>query len=210
MTIEEGQTYGRLTVVRRISPAEAPGSSHEAWWACVCSCGKTKQAKASRLRSGKLKSCGCLAAERRVLRAAGVNSQHPLYQTWRNMLHRCENPKAHAYDRYGGRGITVCDKWQTFSGFLEDMGPRPSPKHTLDRIDNDGPYSPENVRWATAAEQANNRGAGRRVRMDGESVDAAEAARRLGMTEAALRSLTRLSLQQVVDRLVRSRAPREA
>lgn len=83
---------------------------------------------------------------------------HPLYFTWRGMRERCRSPKHHAYHDYGGRGIRVCDRWNSsFSAFAEDMGQRPSAAHTLDRINSNGNYEPGNVRWATAKQQANNR-----------------------------------------------------
>ncbi len=82
--------------------------------------------------------------------------RHPLLGTWKAMRRRCESPKHRSFPRYGGRGIKVCERWQDLRNFIEDMGPRPTPKHTLDRIDNDGDYAPGNVRWATQAEQLRN------------------------------------------------------
>jgi hypothetical protein len=88
----------------------------------------------------------------------------PEYHAWRGMMSRCYNPKSSGYKYYGGRGITVCERWKNSSNsFMEDMGPRPSPKHSVDRINNDGNYEPSNCRWATWKEQANNKGVRNRV-----------------------------------------------
>ncbi|MCP8895309.1 hypothetical protein KYK29_10215 [Shinella daejeonensis] len=111
----------------------------------------------------------------------------PEYQCWLDMKQRCLNPKTEHYARYGGRGITVCDRWvhgdgvtSGFECFLLDMGSRPKGM-TIDRIDNDGHYSPENCRWATRAKQVSNRDVTRRVMVDGESLSLTEACKRLGL-----------------------------
>lgn len=90
-------------------------------------------------------------------RKADANERHPLYSTWMNMRRRCSNPNDEKYPLYGGRGIAVCDRWQDFRNFAADMGPKPTPRHTLERTDNDGNYDPFNCIWATPVQQAANR-----------------------------------------------------
>jgi hypothetical protein len=97
--------------------------------------------------------------------------KHPLYQTWSNMKARCYNPKAANFKYYGGRGIAVCDRWKkSFENFVSDIGPKPSPKYSLDRIDNDKGYSPENCRWATHVEQCNKRTSKTMLTYNGEEL----------------------------------------
>jgi hypothetical protein len=158
--INPGEKYGRLTVVEG-----SPKSGSAVTVLCRCECGTEKRIRAQLLKNGQTKSCGCIRDELtrmlavRTLSTHGLHS-HPLYHTWNSMHRRCSNPKTRNYADYGGRGIRVCERWTGPEGlrnFIEDMGVKPSPKHTLERIDNDGNYEPGNCCWATAQEQERNK-----------------------------------------------------
>jgi len=164
--IQIGMRFGRLTV---IGPAE-PSPSGQPRLECRCDCGKITRSHAADLPRGKVKSCGCLNREKSAQRAAQLKYRHgdavhndrsPLYRCWRNMKERCLNPKNTAFECYGKRGITMAPAWiddyPAFRRYIEQhLGPRPSPKYSIDRRDNDGIYEPGNLRWATRSQQNQN------------------------------------------------------
>ena len=172
-----GERFARLTVA-----CEAGRTKHQKkLWACVCDCGTACTVTSGDLRNGTTQSCGCLQRER----TSSANRIHACssdrsYAVWRGMMARCYNPSARGYERYGGRGIHVCARWHDVREFIKDMGNAPH-SLTMDRIDNDGNYEPENCRWATAEEQARNRRSNKRVTLDGETTVYADAAKRLGV-----------------------------
>jgi hypothetical protein len=178
-----GQVFGRLTVVGR-----AENDKHgKVQWRCLCECGAEKVTSGNKLQRGDTRSCGCLQRETNVSAptkhgAAKVGRSTREYQAWGHMKARCESPGATGYEYYGGRGIRVCERWrESFEAFLADMGPKPSPKHSIDRFpDQNGNYEPGNCRWATQSEQARNTSRNRFVAYGGESLTLAEWGERLG------------------------------
>jgi len=148
----KGQKFGELTVL-----GYAGGDGKKSWWKTRCSCGSVQLHVGAELRKGHTRSCGCRKGEwirERITRHG--RSSHPLHHVWSSMIARCTYPKAAAYPRYGGRGISVCERCGVFENFWEDMAGSWEPGLSLDRIDNAANDPPENCRWATPRQQARN------------------------------------------------------
>lgn len=145
-SVHPGDKFGRLTVLAYDKSLRGQGRIFR----CTCRCGNVVSVQGNNLRSGHTTSCGCARGKH-----YGINL--PEYASWKHMKRRCYNQNADQWPHYGGRGITVCKRWKnSFVAFLKDVGPRPSPKHSIERIKNNGNYTPRNVRWATQAEQLRN------------------------------------------------------
>jgi hypothetical protein len=180
-----GDRHGRLVITGLNHVRITPSGIRVKIWDCECDCGNTTTVRASDLSSGRTKSCGCLqkklTAERSTIH--GWSSiydpeKRRAYNIWLGMKKRCYKKDDNGYHLYGGRGIKICDKWlESFDNFYEDMGPSPSSEHSIDRINNDGDYCPENCRWATKIEQSNNRSDNVICSILGEDFTLAEAAR---------------------------------
>ena len=161
------------------------------YWICRCECGTIKPVRADQLQNGESKSCGCWHKEKaseqgRTTTTHGMAGSL-IYAVWNGMVRRCTKLDDWSYSRYGQRGIRVCDRWRnSFTAFYEDMGPRPTNKHSLDRIDNNGDYTPDNCRWATRIEQASNTRKNFYLTCSGETHTLAEWSRITGISVAAL------------------------
>ena len=143
--------YGRLTAIKETS--EYLGESRK--WVCLCVCGKKVKVSKNSLMSGNTKSCGCLRMD--AITKHGMYGTS-VYRSWFALIQRCNNKNSTPYPYYGGRGISVCERWvNSFEDFYKDMGDKPSKNHSIDRIDNDGDYCPENCRWATNKQQSRNK-----------------------------------------------------
>ena len=197
-----GNRYGRLIVVSR------QGSSNGVVrWLCLCDCGVQKEIGGPRLYQGNVRSCGCL------LRDVLTERNHKHGQTgtrthriWLGMMARCYNPNRPAYPDYGGRGILVCDRWHDFTTFLADMGVAPAGM-TIERIDNDQSYVPENCKWDTQKMQARNRRSNHLVTFNGETRCIAEWAELTGIPVHTLKRRILYGTYSIEESLTKSRLP---
>lgn len=195
-----GKRFGSVTVT-----AYAGKSGRNSSWFYRCDCGSEGQTKSTNLK--RQKSCGCehrsSLSDRQTSHGATRGKQvSPEFRSWESMIRRCCDPRVAHYPRYGGRGISVCEKWREgFANFYADMGRRPSPKHSLDRIDNDGNYEPGNCRWATWSEQRRNRPDCHWVDWDGEVITLQDACDRVGLIDVTVHGRLRRgwSLQRALS-----------
>lgn len=212
--MDSGNRFGSLVLLERTTK-----KGHDWLWLCRCDCGSTSQVTAGNLRSGNTRSCGCRRTRvRKESKTIHGRSRQRIYWIWTGMLARCHNSASPAYGNYGARGIVVCDSWREFANFYRDMG-EPLPGQTIDRINNDGPYSPENCRWASRSTQSRNTRANTVVTIHGVSKCIADWADDLGVPAARLSARLRLGWPAEdlllppwpkARRLARSRAIRAA
>lgn len=201
-----GQRFERLTIVR-----EAPRNRHnQRCMTCRCTCGADTVVLLASLVAGTSRSCGCLQRESASGRSP-TNKRHGLtgsltHRIWCAMRARCQNPKHDAYAYYGGRGIAVCERWQSFDLFLEDMGECP-PGHSIERSNNDRGYEPGNCSWVLANDQWRNRRSTKTITHNGRTLSHQEWARVLGISAATITH--RLKAGWPVDRVLTPRAKSE-
>lgn len=191
--VKHGDRYGRWEIIQETERQRSSAGRSCRMVECRCECGTIREVKLGSLRQGKpSQSCGCL--QREAARENGHrNRTHgvshcPTYVSWSMMKQRCYNPNEVEYASYGGRGITVCDRWlDSFESFLEDMGERPSLRHSIDRYpDNSGNYEPGNCRWATQRQQNRNRRSNVLLTFHGETMCISEWAERIGLPRKTL------------------------
>lgn len=170
---ETGNVYGRLTVLYPVAV------EHQLIWLCRCECGTLLRVKGVMLRCGNTKSCGCSKIRHGQCRRGRLT---PEYRCWKDMNTRCYRSTCKHYKNYGGRGIQVCEQWrESFETFFADIGARPSDRHSIDRIDNDGNYEPDNCRWSEKREQDSNRRTNRLITHNGVTKTMTEWGRVLGV-----------------------------
>lgn len=192
-----GKIFCRLTVLRRSNDPKFKTPA----WVCFCICGSEYETRAMSLKSGATRSCGCLNTETRTkLKTVHGASAHTAYKSWKAMMGRCHDDQDKDFAQYGGRGITVCERWHDLLKFIADVGERPK-GYSLERVDNNKGYSPGNCRWATPLEQGANKRNNRLVVINGNKMHVADVARKFYLTETTI--VRRLNSGMTGDQLVR-------
>ena len=180
-----GQRFGRLAV---IAFAGRRGGRNRVAWTCHCDCGNSAVVLGEQLRAGKTTSCGCFKNSPESKHRTHGKSKTPEFRIWAGMIQRCTNPNVEAYPDYGGRGIVVSERWQSFENFLADMGQRPSRQHSIERKDVNGNYCPENCVWATQSMQSKNQRCRAKYTFNGKTMVLSDWAKELGVTLGMLSS----------------------
>lgn len=176
-----GKVFGKLTCIERLKLDGKIGY----YYRCKCDCGGEKVIRGSNIIRGSTRSCGCLWTHGRI-HGLTETAEH---KSWDELIYRCTNPNGRAYKNYGGRGIKVCDRWlESFENFLADMGNKPTPKHSIDRINNNGNYEPSNCRWATRHEQSRNTRRNRVITYNGITMCMGDWAKKYGLKPHTLRA----------------------
>jgi len=180
-----GRRFGRWTVIGRGPDApRTNGHGRRVQWICRCDCGAEKLVVACNLTSGLSRSCGCLHLD---VISTHHDTNSTEYAAWLAMKDRCHSETCINFPLYGGRGIAVCDRWlHSYENFLADMGRKPTPEHSLDRIDTDGHYEPNNCRWATRLEQNNNKRSNRLLTLGDKTLTVSEWVAKLGLHKGCI------------------------
>lgn len=212
-----GEKFGRLTVIKRVESHIEPSGGRRTMWLCKCTCGNTKIIGARELTRGYTKSCGCLHNEKtkqRTTKHGKINTR--IYKIWLSMKQRCLRPSNPYYENYGARGIKVCDRWLDFENFYNDMY-KSYVKHikefgekdtTLDRIDVNGNYEPNNCRWATFKEQQNNRTNNHYIYYKGENLTISQLSEKYNIDQHVFRSriiLMNWSIEKALNTPIREK-----
>lgn len=184
--IAPGQRFTRLTVVERGHRDERS----RLWWLVRCVCGPTLLVRDDKLKSGHTQSCGCLTRDVKHGHAVG-ETRSPEHRCWTNMLSRCRNPRHRSFPDYGGRGIGVCERWLSFENFLADVGYRPSPGLSIERVNNERGYELGNVVWATRLDQQRNTRKTSLVTVADHTMSLSEACAAAGIIKATVYSRLR-------------------
>lgn len=189
------QRFGKWTVLEYLGKLRYSKD----YWKCRCDCGTERTVSGATLRDGRSTNCGCVRNEKTGnLRRSHMMSNSPEYHSWWAMRQRTTDPKNIQYADYGGRGIKVCDRWKWFENFYADMGRKPSKHHSIERIDNDGDYSPDNCRWATHFEQGRNKRTNHLLTFDNLTLSLTEWGERTGIRSLTI--LKRINLGWSVEK----------